>query len=99
MSHDLPALSVLGVFDDPVSAEIACALLSEASIRSDEPEAAESRSWRVWVRSVKPDLAARAEVILRSARARATTITGDDEQTAGSLGTPSAFVPEASRIP
>ena len=74
MKQDLPPVTVLATFSDRVSAEIACALLSEASIQSGEPEPAEEGTWLVSVRGVHPELAGRAEVILRSARARETTI-------------------------
>ena len=79
MKQDVPPVTVLATFDDRVSAEIACALLSEASINSGEPEPAEDGTWLVNVRGVHPDLAGRAEV--RSARARETTIASDEEQT------------------
>ena len=79
MKQDVPPVTVLATFDDRVSAEIACALLSEASIHSGEPEPAEDGTWLVSVRGVHPDLAGRAEVILRSARARETTIASDGE--------------------
>ena len=82
MKQDLPPVTVLATFNDRVSAEIACALLSEASIHSGEPEPAEDGTWLVSVRGVHPELAGRAEVILRSARARETTIASDAQQTA-----------------
>jgi hypothetical protein len=82
MQQDLPTVTVLAIFNDQVSAEIACALLSEASIHSDEPQATDDGSWLVSVRSVHPNFADRAEVILRSARARETTIARNGRQTA-----------------
>jgi hypothetical protein len=45
MNHHVPLLVVSATFDDRVSAEIACALLSDASIRSDEPEAVGEAAW------------------------------------------------------
>ena len=82
MQQDLPPVTVLATFNDRVSAEIACALLSDASIHSDEPEPADDGSWLVIVRGVHPDLAGRAEVILRSARAREIMVARDARQTA-----------------
>ena len=79
MKQDLPPVTVLATFNDRVSAEIACALLSEASIHSGEPEPAEDGTCLVSVRGVHPDLADRAEVILRTARARETTISSDGQ--------------------
>jgi hypothetical protein len=76
MKHDLPQLAVSATFDDRVSAEIACALLSDASIRPDEPEALDDATWAVRVAILHPDLARRAEVILRSAGARAAVMIG-----------------------
>jgi hypothetical protein len=81
MEQGLSPVTVLATFNDRVSAEIACALLAEASIHSDEPEAAEDGSWLVSVRRVHPDLAGRAKVILKSARARETTIASNERQT------------------
>ena len=81
MRQDLPPVTVLATFNDRVSAEIACALLSEASIHSGEPEPAQDGTWLASVR-VHPDLAARTEVILRSARAREITIASHEKQTA-----------------
>ena len=82
-----PAAAVLATFDNKISAEIACALLSDASICADEPEAVKDGRWRVRVRSLQPKLAERAEVILRRARARDTMITIDEQRTAaGSRG-------------
>ena len=96
MKQDVPPVTVLATFDDRVSAEIACALLSEASIHSGEPEPAEDGTWLVSVRGVHPDLAARTEVILRSARAREITIASHEEQTAhGSEQTTTDNVPPA----
>ena len=86
MKQDLPPVTVLATFSDRVSAEIACALLSEASIHSGEPEPAEDGTWLVSVRRVHPELAGRAEVILRSARARETTIASDAQQTVYGCG-------------
>jgi hypothetical protein len=80
MKQDLPPLTVLATFNDRVSAEIACALLSEASIHSGEPERAEDGTFLVSVRGVHPDLAGRAAVVLRSARARKTIIASDEQQ-------------------
>ena len=57
MKQDLPPVTVLATFNDWVSAEIACALLSEASIHSGEPEPAEDGTCLVSVRGVHPDLA------------------------------------------
>ena len=45
MKQDLSPVTVLATFSDRVSAEIACALLSEASIHSGEPEPAEDGTW------------------------------------------------------
>ena len=81
MKQDLPPVTVLATFNDRVSAEIACALLSEASLHSGEPEPADDGTWVASVRGVHPDLAGRAEVILRSARARDITTASDEEQT------------------
>jgi len=74
MKEDVPPLAVVASFDDRIAAEIACALLADASIHPDEPEADTNGSWSVELRGVTPDLSARAEVILRSARARDTRI-------------------------
>ena len=82
MKQDLPPVTVLATFNDRVSAEIACALLSEASIHSGEPEPAQDGTWLASVRGVHPDLAGRTEVILRSARAREITIASHEQQTA-----------------
>ena len=76
MKHDVPLLAVSATFDDRVSAEIACALLSDASIRSDEPEAVDEATWGVRVGVLHPEVARRAEVILRSAGARAPVMIG-----------------------
>jgi hypothetical protein len=81
--RDLAARNVLASFDNRIAAEIACALLADASLRSDEPEAARDGSWRIALRDVSPDLSARAEVILRSARARETLVVPDEPQRAG----------------
>jgi hypothetical protein len=81
MKQDSSPVTVLATLSDRVSAEIACALLSEASIHSGEPEPAEDGTWLVSVRGVHPEIAGRAEVILRSARARETTIASDAQQT------------------
>jgi hypothetical protein len=62
MKQDLPPLVVLATFNDQISAEIACALLSEASIHSGESEPVEDGTWRVSVRGVHPDLAGRAQL-------------------------------------
>ena len=80
MKQDLPPVTVLATFNDRVSAEIACALLSEASLHSGEPEPADDGTWVASVRGVHPDLAGRAEVILRSARARDITTASDEQQ-------------------
>jgi hypothetical protein len=74
MKDDAPAYAVRASFDDRIAAEIACALLGDASIRSDEPEAATDGTWSVELRGVTSDLSARAQVILRSARARDTRV-------------------------
>jgi hypothetical protein len=71
MKDDVPALAVVASFDDRVAAEIACALLADASIHPDEPEAETNGTWSVGLRGTREHLA-RAEVILRSARARDT---------------------------
>jgi hypothetical protein len=81
MNHHVPLLVVSATFDDRVSAEIACALLSDASIRSDEPEAVGEAAWGVRVGALHPDLARRAEVILRRAGGRV-PIVADGRQTA-----------------
>jgi hypothetical protein len=86
MKQALPPVTVLATFNDRISAEIGCALLSEASIHSGEPEPAEDGTWRVSVRRLHPELAGRAEVILRSARARETTIASDAQQTVYGCG-------------
>jgi len=70
VKQDLPPLTVLATFNDRVSAEIACALLSDASIHSGEPEPAAAGTWLVSVRGVHPDLADRTEVVLKSAGVR-----------------------------
>jgi hypothetical protein len=80
MKQDLPPVTVLATFNDRVSAEIACALLSEASLHSGEPEPADDGTWVASVRGVHPDLAGRAQVILRSARARDITTASDEQQ-------------------
>jgi hypothetical protein len=81
MKQDLPTVTVLATFNDRVSAEIACALLSEASIHSGEPEPEEDGTWLVSVRRVYPDLAGRTKVILKSSQAREITIANDEQQT------------------
>jgi hypothetical protein len=86
MKQALQPVTVLATFNDRISAEVACALLSEASIHSGEPEPAEDGTWRVSVRRVHPELAGRAEVILRSARARETTIASGEQQAAYRCG-------------
>ena len=86
MKQDLPPVTVLATFNDWVSAEIACALLSEASIHSGSPSPRRTAPGLVSVRGVHPDLAGRAEVILRSARAREITIASDEQQTAYGCG-------------
>ena len=82
MKQHLPPVTVLATFTDRVSAEIACALLSEASIHSGGAERAPDGTWRASVRGVDPDLAARTKVILKSARAREITIASAEQQTA-----------------
>jgi hypothetical protein len=77
MEQDMPPVTVLATFNDQEGAEIACALLVDASIQSGEPEITEDGSWLVSVRNVRPDVAGRAEVILRSARARETMMIPD----------------------
>jgi len=76
MSHDASGVTVLATFDDFIAAEIACALLSEGSLRPEEPEAIGLRSWLVQVRGLTPTLAHRAEVVLQSARPSETRIVG-----------------------
>ena len=82
MKQNLPPVTVLATFNDRVSAEIACALLSEASIHSGEPEPVQDGTWLASVRGVHPDLAGRTEVILKSARAREIMIASHETQTA-----------------
>jgi len=86
MRDNLPALAVLATFADKTAAEIACALLTEASISPDEPEEIEGSGWSVAVRSLQHKQAERAEVIVRSAGAHHTRTTTDDcERAAWSL--------------
>ena len=82
MKQDSSPVTVLATFSDRVSAEIACALLSDASIHSGGPEPAQDGTWLASVRGVHPDLACRTEVILRSAGAREITIASHEKQTA-----------------
>ena len=77
MKQDSSPVTVLATFSDRVSAEIACALLSETSIHSGEPEPAEDGTWLVSVHGLHPEIAGRAEVVLRSARARETKRAGE----------------------
>ncbi len=90
MQRSVSPVTMLATFDDRISAEIACALLSEGSIHPDEPEAADNGTWLVCVRRVDPDLAGRARVILNSAGARGTTIAGSDQRTAYVFSEPQA---------
>ncbi|HET9068698.1 MAG TPA: hypothetical protein VFN28_08630, partial [Amaricoccus sp.] len=86
----LPALDVVASFEDRTAAEIACALLADASIRPGGPTAAGDGTWCVELRGVSRDLSARAEVILRCARARETRVVREErrpgpERAAGTL--------------
>jgi len=67
--RDTQTLAVQATFKDCIAAEIACAILSEASLDADEPEATGLRSWLVRVRGLTPSLARRAEAVLRRAGA------------------------------
>jgi hypothetical protein len=78
MCHDGAGVTVQATFDDFIAAEIACALLFEGSLRPEEPEAVGLRRWLVQVRGLTPALAHRAEVVLRSARARETQVVSED---------------------
>jgi len=75
MNHGKSSIvTVQATFDTCVDAEIGCALLSEGSLQSDEPEAIGLRRWLVQVRDVTPALARRAQAVLRSAHANETRI-------------------------
>lgn len=80
--NDVPSLSVLACFGDRIAAEIACALLADASIRCDEPTAAVDGGWRIELRGLAPVLSARAEVILRRAGAMGTEVMVEERQSA-----------------
>lgn len=78
IDHEIPAVTVRATFDDSIAAEIACALLSDGSLRPEEPEPAGLRTWVVELRGLTPTLARRAEVVLRSARANQMRIVPED---------------------
>jgi len=93
MMHDNgPIVTVQAIFNDCIAAEIACALLSDGSLRPEEPEAIGLRRWLVEVRGLTPTLARRAEVVLQRACASETRIVGEDAerehryQISGALG-------------
>jgi hypothetical protein len=74
------AVTVQATFDNYTEAEIACALLSDGSLRPEEPEAVGLRCWLVQVRGIAPNLARRAQVVLRSSGASETQIVHKDQQ-------------------
>ena len=67
MYHQIYTTTVRATFENCFEAEIACALLSDASLQPEEPEAEGLRTWVVRVPGLTPTLARRAEAILRSA--------------------------------
>ena len=73
-SNERSCVTVQATFQDFVDAEIACALLSDASLQAGEPEAVGLKRWLVQVGGITPALARRAEAVLRSARASETRI-------------------------
>lgn len=66
--HESSTVTVEATFHDGVVAEIASALLSDASLPADEPQAV-GRKWLVRVSGLTPTIAGRAEAILRTAGA------------------------------
>ena len=78
MNHHVPAFIVRASFEDRNAAEIACALLADASLCPNEPEAATKGTWSVELRGAALDLSLRAEVILRCAGARSTSVVLDE---------------------
>jgi hypothetical protein len=82
MNDAKPGFAVLAFFENRTAAEIACALLADASIRSDEPEAAGDGGWCVGLRGAGPEVSERAEVILRRAGARSTCVAIRERQQA-----------------
>lgn len=81
MINDVSDYTVFATFEDRTAAEIACALLTDASIHADEPEGADGR-WTVTLRGMTADVSARSEVILRSARARTVEVMMHEPQRA-----------------
>ena len=73
-----PIVTVEAIFDDSIAADIACALLSEGSLRPEESKQVGLRRWLVEIRGLTPTLAHRAEVVLQHARASETRIVGED---------------------
>jgi hypothetical protein len=80
MCYNGSGVTVQATFDDFIAAEIACALLFDASLRPEEPEAVGLRGWLVQVRGLTPTLAHRAKVVLQSAQASETLIVGEDAE-------------------
>lgn len=66
--HQSSTVTVEAVFHDQAAAEIASALLGDASLPCDEPHPVGIR-WLVEVRKLTPIMARRAEAILRRAGA------------------------------
>jgi hypothetical protein len=66
--HESSTVTVEATFHDHVAAEIASALLTDASLLADEPHAIGIK-WRVQVSGLTPTMARRAEAILRTAGA------------------------------
>jgi hypothetical protein len=54
MYRNGPGVTVLATFDDLIAAEVACALLSDGSLRPEEPEAIGLRHWLVQVCGLTP---------------------------------------------
>lgn len=84
MPGSFASVTVSGRFDDHAAAEIACALLADASLDPDLPVDAQGE-WLVRVPDLKQNVAGRAEVILRRAQARSLQ-SSDHVDRMGSLG-------------
>lgn len=92
MHHHVPGVTVLATFDDLTAAEIACGLLADGSLTPDAPELAGVGRWRVQLRGLTPDLANRASVVLKRARASETLTVGEAAAAARAPGRVSAEV-------
>ena len=95
MYHEIRTTTVRATFENCFEAEIACALLSDASLQPEEPEAEGLRTWVVRVPGLSPTLARRAEAILRSACACDTRIVRNERRIEPSASDQSDLVTEA----